>query len=54
MKGDQIEQVILVGLGLTAACVLAALGQTELAGVVAGGALGYMTPRPKASTGDAS
>jgi outer membrane lipoprotein SlyB len=50
LKSDQVEQMFLVSMGLIAACMLVWLGDNTLAGTIAGGALGYMTPRPKAGT----
>jgi hypothetical protein len=45
MKADRIEQIVLVVAGLVAACVLVYLDDRTLAATIAGGALGYMTPR---------
>lgn len=43
MNSNQITECIMLGLALTAGCVLAGLGHTELATVVVSGAVGWMS-----------
>jgi len=50
MSGAQQEQMILCGLGLAATCFLAFIHANDLAMMIGGGLLGYMTPRPATAT----